>query len=268
VSGLSTLILGAAGAWALVVGLAFLGQRALLYFPDTSSPDPAPLVAAGLTPLPVRADALELTAWFAPPTGRRLSVVLFHGNGGHHGYRLSFAAPLLRDGFGIVLASYPGYGGNPGRPTEATLYAAGRATLDALAERGIAAEHVVLWGESLGSGVATLLATERPVAGLVLQAPFTSVADRAQEIYFFLPARLLALDRFDNLSRIAKVSAPLLIIHGENDRVIPVEHGRRVFAAANEPKRAVFVPGADHNDLYDFRLVEHIRDFLLSLEPR
>jgi fermentation-respiration switch protein FrsA (DUF1100 family) len=134
-----------------------------------------------------------------------------------------------------------------------------------LAARGIASERVILWGESLGSGVATLLATERKVAGVILQAPFTSAVDRAREIYPFVPVRLLALDRFDNLSRITTINAPLLIVHGEKDHVIPADHGRRLLAAALEPKRGVFVPHADHNDLYAFGLIGHIREFLVSL---
>lgn len=258
-----------AGVWALLTALLFTGQRSFLYFPDTRPPDRAPLVAAGLAPLPVIAGELELTAWFKPPNSANgLTVVLFQGNGGHLGHRLFVVAPLLREGYGVVLAAYPGYGGNPGQPTETTLYAAGSGTLASLAAQGIAADRVVLWGESLGGGIATRLAVERRVAGVILQAPFTSVADRAQELYPIMPARLLTLDRFEILSRIATIDAPLLIIHGEEDRVVPAEHGRRVLAAAREPKHGVFIPQADHNDLYAYGLVDHVRTFLAGLTAK
>jgi uncharacterized protein len=258
-----------AGVWTLLTAFLFTTQRSFLYFPDTQPPDRAPLIAAGLAPLPVRAGELELTAWFRSPTSATgLTVVLFQGNGGHLGHRLFVVAPLLRDGYGVVLAAYPGYGGNPGQPTEASLYAAGWGTLASLAAQGIAAERIVLWGESLGGGIATRLAVEQRVAGVILQAPFTSVADRAQELYAIVPARLLTLDRFDILSRIATIDAPLLIVHGKEDRVVPAEHGRRLFAAAREPKRGVFIPHADHNDLYAYGLVDHVRTFLAGLAAR
>jgi fermentation-respiration switch protein FrsA (DUF1100 family) len=255
-----------AGIWAVLTALLFAAQRSFLYFPDTRPPDAAPLVAAGLGPLPVRAGDLELTAWFRPPAAATsLTVVVFQGNGGHLGHRLLGVAPLLREGYGVVLAAYPGYGGNPGRPTESSLQAAGRGTLASLAARGVAADRVVLWGQSLGGGVATRLASEQRVAGVILEAPFTSVADRAQELYPILPARWLTLDRFDILSRIQAIGAPLMIVHGEGDRVVPVGHGRQIFAAAREPKRGVFIPHADHNDLYGYGLVDHVRTFLVDL---
>jgi uncharacterized protein len=256
-----------AGVWALLTGLLFAGQRSLLYFPDTRSPDPAPLIAAGFAPLSVRAGEVALAAWFKPPrSAGGLTVVLFQGNGGHLGNRLFAVEPLLREGYGVLLAPYPGYGGNPGRPTEASLYAAGEGILDALVARGIATERVVLWGESLGGGIATRLAAERRVAGVILQAPFTSVPDRAQELYPFVPARLLTLDRFDNLSRIAEIGVPLLIVHGTDDSIIPAEHGRKLLGAAREPKRGVFIPNANHNDLYAYGLVHHVRAFLADID--
>jgi uncharacterized protein len=268
-----TAILGAAavvaGIWAVLAALLFAGQRSFLYFPDTRAPDPAPLIAAGMAPLPVRAGELELTAWFRPPTASTsLTVVLFQGNGGHLGHRLSVVAPFLREGYGVVLAAYPGYGGNPGQPTETSLYAADWGTLGSIAARGVAADRIVLWGESLGGGIATQLAVEQRVAGVILQAPFTSVADRAQELYPIVPARRLTLDRFDILSRITAIGTPLLIIHGEEDRVVPVEHGRRILAAAREPKRGVFIPHADHNDLYAYGLADHVRTFLADLAAK
>lgn len=250
----------------MLLALLYFGQRGLLYFPDSRPPDAGGLAAAGLKPLSVTADGLQLTSWYAPPAGRTLSVVRFHGNAGHHGQRLSLMRPFLEAGYGVVLVAYPGYGGNPGSPSEASFHAVGRATLDALAAHGLPAERLVLFGESLGSGVATALAVERRVAGVILQAPFTSVADRAQEIYFFVPAKLLVRDRFDNLSRIARLGAPLLIVHGERDATVPAAHGRRLLAAAREPKRGIFVASAGHNDLESFGLAALVLDFLKGLE--
>jgi uncharacterized protein len=268
-----TAILGVAaaiaGIWALLTAVMFTGQRSFLYFPDTRAPDSASLMTAGLRPLSVRAGDLELTAWYRQPTAATgLTVVLFQGNAGHLGHRLFVVAPLLREGYGVVLAAYPGYGGNPGQPTETSLYEAGAGTLASLATQGVAAGRVVLWGESLGGGVATRLAADQRVAGVILQAPFTSIADRAQELYPIVPARRLTLDRFEILPRITAIGAPILVIHGEEDRIVPVDHGRQIFATAREPKRGVFIPHADHNDLYAYGLVDHVRTFLAELAGR
>ena len=259
------------GGWLLIVGLMFFGQRSLLYHPDSIPPDAARLRAAAFQPLPVRTeDGLELIAWHRPAADGRATVILFHGNAGNLGDRLFLGEPLAARGFGLVLAPYRGYGGAPGKPTEPGLVQDGRATLTALESREVARRNIVLWGESLGGGVATTLAAEaaaagRPLRAVVLQAPFTSVFERAAELYPFVPARWLVLDRFDNLGRIAALGAPLLIVHGEADSVVPAAHGRRLLEAAREPKSAVFIPGADHNNLDAFGLTERIAAFLEGL---
>ncbi len=254
--------------WVLIVGLMFLGQRSLLYHPDRSLPDAAELEAEGFRPLPVRTDdGHDLIAWHRPAAEGRPTLVLFHGNAGHHGHRLFLGAPMAARGYGVVLAPYRGYGGASGKPTEDGLVADGKATLAALGPR----ERLVLWGESLGGGVATRLAADaaaegRPVRALVLQAPFTSVHERAAELYPFVPARWLVLDRFDNLSRIAQIGTPLLVVHGEEDTVVPAAHGKRLLTAAKDPKQGVFIRGADHNDLHAFALTERIAAFLARLD--
>ena len=267
---ITTIAIALVSGWLIVVGALYLFQRSLIYLPDRSRPDVAWLTGTGFTEIVARTeDGLALTAWFHPPAEpSRLTVTLFHGNGGHHAYRLSTALPLARAGYGVLLASYRGYAGNPGAPSEEGFAADARAWMAALSARAIAADRVVLWGESLGGGVVTRFAVETRVAAVILSAPFTSLADRAQELYPFAPARLLVKDRFDNLSRIAEIAAPLFIVHGERDRVVPVEHGRRLFAAAREPKRAVFIRDADHNDLAGHGLIDHLFAFLRETEAR
>ena len=127
---------------------------------------------------------------------------------------------------------------------------------------------MVLYGESLGSGLAIDQASNKRFAAVVLEAPYTSIADVAQDHYWFLPARWLTRDRFDSLSKIKQINAPLLILHGNKDQVIDPEHGRRMFAAASEPKTAVFVPGAGHNDLYESDVGATVIDFLQRLSTR
>ncbi len=260
-------------AWVVIVLLVFWLQRWLLYFPDPSRPDAAYLRAAGLMEVTAPTeDGLELRFWVklaaTDAGGRRApTVMLFHGNAGHHGHRLPVLLPLVRAGYGAVLASYRGYGGNPGRPSEKGLYADGEAQLRALAAQGIASAEIVLWGESLGTGVVTWLATRHQMRGVILQAPYVSIADLAQEIYWYLPARWLVSDRFDNLARAPHLRAPLLVVQGEADEVVPLAHGQRVLAAAAAPKRGLFLPGRRHNDGLGDEAYAAIADFISSL-PR
>jgi len=257
--------LGVALAAYLGIGaLMFTFQRRLLYFPDRSRPEPAlydaPDMAAVVYPTQ---DGLALAAWYLPPADARAPVIVhFHGNAGHIGDRAPLLRPYLDAGFGVLLAEYRGYGGNPGRPTEAGLYADARAALDFVTGEGIGAERIVLYGESLGTGVAVWLASETPVAALVLEAPFTSAVDVGASAYPFVPVRLLMLDRFQSLRHIGGIAAPVLVLHGELDATVPIAHGRRLLAAASEPKEGRFYAGAGHSDLHDFSIAEEVIAFL------
>ncbi|MFQ5984928.1 MAG: alpha/beta hydrolase [Alphaproteobacteria bacterium] len=258
----------AVASYGLIVGSLYLAQRRLLYFPDRSQPD---LARSGVPEMEeVRLatdDGLELLAWYRPAEQGRPTLVFFHGNAGHIGDRGGKVRPYLDAGLGVLLVSWRGYGGNPGRPTEEGLYADGRAALGFLDAAGVPAWRVVLYGESLGGGVAVRMAAEREVGALVLEAPFTSVADVAARHYWYLPARRLLRDRFDAAARIARVRAPILVLHGERDAVVPVALGRALFAKAPEPKEARFYPEAGHNDLHHSGVAKAVLDFLTRHLP-
>ena len=156
----------------------------------------------------------------------------------------------------MLLVGYRGYGGNPGKPSEQGLYADGRAQFEFLEGQGVRPESWVAYGESLGAGVAIQLAMERarksPIGAVVLEAPFTSLGDVAAAHYPFVPARIMVKDRFESIAKIAKVKAPVFIVNGDQDSVIPREQGKRLFQAALEPKEGHWIPGAGHNNLYDY----------------
>lgn len=252
-SGIPLTLAIALGLYLLLALVMFGCQRSFLYFPDTSRPDPAAAGVEGLEAVRLESSpGVEVEHWYRPPAAADGPVlVVFHGNAGHIGHRVPKYRPFLNAGVGLFLAEYRGYGGNPGRPDEAGLTDDARAVMTYLTGRGIAGERLIVFGESLGGGPAVKMATEFPVAGLVLESPFTSVADVAQAHYWYLPARWLVLDTWDNAKRIGELRAPLLILHGERDRVVPVRFGRRLFELAPEPKRALFVPDAGHNDLFN-----------------
>lgn len=231
---------------ALALGM-FLIQRHLLYHTAGSLPPPPPPFRAVSVPT---ADGLTLTAWYVPPPQPGGKVVLsFHGNSGTIAQRLDRARRILDSGMGVMLQEYRGFAGMPGQPTEDGLYEDGRAALRWLIAQGIDSAQVVLYGESLGTGVAVQLASETKPAGLMLDAAYTSIPDVAARQYFFLPVHWLALDRFESLAKIGRVTAPVLLMHGQFDLLIPPRHARRLLSAANEPKTLVMVP-AGHPDVF------------------
>jgi uncharacterized protein len=256
-------------AYALFTAAIYFAQRRMMYFPATFLPTPqeAGLKTAETVDLQT-SDGLKLVAWYVPATRASTlkTIIYFHGNAGNIAGRIFRIRQYLDAGFGVLLVEYRGYGGNPGNPTEQGLYKDGRAAMDWLADKGIPAEQTVLFGESLGSGVAVQLATEYRTGALVLEAPYTSTVDVAAGAYWFLPVRLMMKDRFDSLDKITRINTPLLVMHGEHDRTIPVAHGRRLLSAARDPRRGVFVDRAGHNDLPNHGSDEEVLKFLADVE--
>jgi fermentation-respiration switch protein FrsA (DUF1100 family) len=245
-----------------VVAVLYAVQRALMYFPDTERTSPA---AAGLPAaqeiLLDTADRERLIAWHVPPRGDRPVVLYLHGNGGALSHRAERFRALTADGTGLVAVDYRGYGGSSGRPTEAGLL------IDAETAYGFAVAHypaarIAVWGESLGTGVAVALASERSIGRLVLEAPFTSAVDLAARRYPFVPVRWFMKDQFRSDLRIAAVAAPLLVLHGARDTIVPIEYGERLFGRAREPKRFVRFPQGEHEDLDRFGALATVETFL------
>jgi uncharacterized protein len=252
-------------AYVVVLVILLALQRQLLFPTDKAPPS---LERAGLAGLMesvsvTTADGLTLLAWYHRPPGNQTPlIVLFHGNGGTIEIRAAKAKTYISAGLGVLLLEYRGYGGNPGNPSEAGLYADGRAALAFVAAQGIAPDRVVLLGESLGTGVAVEMAVEQRVAALVLEAPYSSIADVAQSHFPWFPVWWLIRDRFDSVAKIARVGVPLFVVHGERDRTIPVRFARTLFAAAAQPKEAMWLSDAGHDVLALSGVDEAALDFL------
>ncbi len=228
-------------------------QRRLIYFPSPGPVPPATAVLPGGEDVVLDTDdGLRLGAWFFPAMGARPAVLVCNGNGGDRMLRAPLAAALCRARLSVLLFDYRGYGGNPGRPTEDGLAVDARAARAFLAARPDV-DRIVYFGESLGAAVVVRLALEVSPAALVLRSPFTSLTDVGRLHYPFLPVGALLTERYPSISRIARVAAPLLVIAGDRDTLVPATLSRRLYDAAHEPKRFLVVPGADHNsvDLLD-----------------
>lgn len=199
------------------------------------------------------ADGTELTVWLKPPAPGRPVVLFFMGNGGILAGHAPLMARLAARGFGIAALNYRGAGGAPGKPSQAALTADAVALYDGLDEligAPVPPRRRVIWGVSLGAALAVQLAARRDGAAMVLESPFNRLCEAAELHYPIFPVcLLLPYERWDSAAAIAGLRLPVLVLHGEADQIIPVTQGRRLFAAATEPKRLITYPGYGHNDL-------------------
>jgi|SRR6185437_6011158 len=259
---LKWLLVIAAAGYVVLLAAMYVFQRTLMYFPDTRRASPA---AAGLPQAEevtlISADGEKLVAWYAAPRGDSPVILYFQGNAGGLDLRADRFRSLVEAGNGLLALCYRGYGGSTGKPSEAGLILDAKAVYDFAAAR-FPAKRIVPFGESLGTGVAVALAAERSVGGLILDAPYTSIAEVGASVYWYAPARLLIEDSFRSDERIARVTAPLLVLHGEQDRIVPIKYGERLFSLAHEPKRFMRYPNGGHVNLDEFGAKDAVRQFL------
>lgn len=237
---------GLACALAYVLALVALtaGQRRLQYAPHAPPPTSVP---DGMAEITIQSgDRVRLMAWVGQERRERAALLL-HGNGGTRENMGDVVRGFLRWGYRPLVLDYRGYGGSEGSPTEKGLYADAQAAWDWLEEQG--ASTIVVWGFSLGSGVAVHTARHNPAAALILDAPFDSAVHLGQLRYPWLPVSLVLWDRYESDQKIDRIDCPLLIIHGERDITIPIALGRALFDRAREPKTFVSLADAGHNDL-------------------
>jgi fermentation-respiration switch protein FrsA (DUF1100 family) len=260
--------------WLVVLAsLIYLGGLAVLYFaqralifpiPSTvrTAPEAAGLPEAEEHVLPT-SDGEKVIVWHVPAKPGHAVVIYFHGNGDTLAGLVGRFRAITFDGTGIVALSYRGYAGSSGQPTEQGLLKDAAAAY-AFAAARYSPERMVVWGFSLGSGVAVALAATQPVGRLILEAPYTSIADVAGAAFPFVPVRWLVRDQFRSDLRIARVSAPLLIMHGARDTTIPLRFGERLFGLAHEPKQLARFAEGGHNDLADYGAIETARHFIAA----
>jgi fermentation-respiration switch protein FrsA (DUF1100 family) len=256
-----------AGTYAAICVVMMFFENALVYHPAPASAywlaPPSPDVRDVVL---TSADGAQIHGWWLPCPGATGALLYLHGNAGNLSARGDSIVRLretLR--LPVLIIDYPGFGKSSGTPSEAGCYAAADAAYDWLTrEQKIAPAEIVLFGKSLGGGVATHLASRKEHRALVLAKTYTSLPDVGAYIYPFLPARLLMRNRFDSLSRIADCRRPIFVAHGTADELIPFALGKRLYEAANEPKQFLDMPGIGHNDPFPDEFYDALRDFLDS----
>jgi fermentation-respiration switch protein FrsA (DUF1100 family) len=266
-SGVTKVLFYIALAYLAIVAVAYFAQRKFTYFPNAARVAPA---AAGLqgfreVELPTP-DGARLVAWYAPAPSGAPTILYFHGNGGGLANRAGRFGRYQNAGFGIFAMSYRGYSGSTGSPTEVHNIADARIAYDYLIKQGLKPSDIFLYGESLGSGVAVQTAAAVPVAGVILDAPYTSVVEVGAKAYPILPLSWLMVDRYQSDKYIAAINAPLLVLHGTRDQVIPIEMGQRMYALARDPKRIVVFPEGRHVDLDNYGAVDVVKEWIDTLK--
>jgi fermentation-respiration switch protein FrsA (DUF1100 family) len=260
---LKTAFLIAGGVYLSIAVVMFLAQRSLMYLPEAIRTDPK---AEGLVDVTERrvatGDGHEVIAWYGKAKPGQLTILYFHGNAGALATRSERMAKYMSRGRGFYIMSYRGFSGSTGKPSEAANVADAKRAYNDLTSMGVAPRDIIIYGESLGSGVAVQVAAEKPCGGIVLDAPYTSIVEVAASQYPWLPVRPMLLDRYESEKHIANVRCPVLVIHGELDDIIPVAMGRRLFDTANEPKKIVTFPRAGHADHWMYGSYDAINSWI------
>jgi len=209
-------------------------------------------------------DGVKILSWFKAPQKSQKIILYFHGNAGNLGDRARKFEVFANSGFGVMAISYRGYFGSGGTPSEAGLLNDARAAFKYLLDLGYLPKDIILYGESLGSGVAVQMAAKFDVAALVLEAPYSSIIDVAKQSYWFAPVSLILKDKFESIKFAPKVTAPTLIIHGNADKIVSISEGKKLYQEIKVRKKFIEVDGAAHLQFPNEFLLEQLQQFLLE----
>ena len=211
-------------------------------------------------------DNIDLLGWYHEKDLKKNKTILFfHGNAGSLENRIHKLNHFREMNINFLIIAWRGFSGNKGKPSEKGLYEDGKSAINWLLGKGVEEKDIIIYGESLGTGVATHLSQNRNFGGLILETPFTSMIDAAKTFYPYIPVGLLLKDKFDNISKIKNVSIPILIMHGEVDHIVPFFMGKKMYEIANEPKYSYFTKHDDHMMEYDENLIKALKSFLKSI---
>jgi uncharacterized protein len=255
--------IAALGIYLAVAISLYLFQRRLIYPADPTRNSPVEAGLDTVREVTLNApDGAAIVAWYAPAQPNQPTLLYFHGNGSTLLGSAERIRRFLADGLGVFMPAYRGYSGSTGSPSETALIADAKLAHDHLLGIGLRPESIIIYGESLGTGVAVQLAADRQAGAVVLDAPYTSLTDIARRRYPFIPVTPFLRDTFASVDHVSRIDAPLLVMHGTRDSVIPLESGKALFEAAGEPKEMVALQGAGHSDIYAFGAMQIVRRFI------
>ncbi len=244
----------------------FIFQRNLLYHPSENNYSGDELIVS-VEKIKIKTqDNIELLAWYHKKDLKRYKTILFlHGNAGSLENRIHKINNFKDMNINFILLSWRGFSGNKGKPTEVGLYEDARSALRWISSKGVQENNIIIYGESLGTGIATEIAQSKNFAGVILESPFTSMIAAGKDKYPYLPVKLLLKDKYESDKKIKNISSPILIMHGRADNIVPFHMGEKMFELANEPKYSYFSDYDDHMMEYNEKLLKILSKFINSL---
>ena len=250
----------------LVLVFLYFYQRNLLYHPNENNYS-GDKISVDIKKVKIQtSDNIELLGWYHKKNLKDYkTLVYFHGNAGSLENRIHKLNHFQDMNINFLIIAWRGFNGNKGKPSERGLYVDGKSAIDWLIKKGVDEKNLILYGESLGTGVATHLAQNKNYAGVILETPFTSMVDAAKNFYPYIPINLLLKDKFENYKKVKNINAPILVMHGEVDQVVPFSMGKKIYEIANNPKYSYFTKYDDHMMEYDENLVLTLKSFFNSL---
>ena len=241
-------------------------QRSLLYHPNENNYSGDNLTVKVEKVKVQTSDNLKLNGWFHKKNlSDYKTIIYFHGNAGTLDNRIHKLNHFKDIDVNFLIIAWRGFSGNEGKPTEDGLYIDGKSAVNWVLGQGIKEENIVLYGESLGTGITLEIAQNKNFAGVILETPFTSMVDAAKNFYPYIPVNLLLKDRYENEKKVRSINIPIMIMHGEKDTIVPFSMGKKIFEIANEPKYSYFTKYDNHMMEYDENLVLALKSFLRSL---
>jgi len=244
----------------------FFYQRNLLYLPDENNYSGDNLEVKIEKVSIQTADNINLLGWFHKKDLKKYkTIVYFHGNAGKLENRIHKLNHFKDMNVNFLIIAWRGFSGNKGKPSEEGLYTDGRSAINWLKEKGLKEEDIIIYGESLGTGIATEITQNKKFAGLILETPFTSMIEAAKNFYPYIPVGLILKDKYENNEKIKNINVPVLVMHGEADQIVPFWMGKKIFNLAKEPKYSYFTKYDDHMMEYNDKLVLALNSFVDSL---
>jgi len=250
----------------LAIAFLYFYQRNLLYHPNENNYS-GDKISVDIKKIKIEtSDNFQLLGWYHEKNLKDYkTLIYFHGNAGSLENRIHKLNHFQDMNINFLIIAWRGFSGNNGKPSEKGLYIDGKSAIDWLIKKGVDEKNLILYGESLGTGVATHLAQYKNYAGVILETPFTSMVDAAKKFYPYIPVNLLLKDKFENYKKIKNINSPILVMHGEIDQIVPFLMGKKIYDLANEPKYSYFTKYDDHMMEYDENLVLALKSFLKSL---
>ena len=260
------IIVGILAIYMLVLILLFIFQRNLMYHPDENNYFGDKL-KVNIEKVKIKtSDNINLLAWFHKKDLKKFkTIVYFHGNAGKLENRIHKLNHFKDMKVNFLIIAWRGFSGNEGKPSEEGLYEDGNSSIRWLKNLGLTEKDIIIYGESLGTGIATEISQNKNFAGLILETPFTSMIDAAKNFYPYIPVDLILKDKYKNNVKIKNINVPLLVMHGEEDQIVPFWMGKKIYEIANKPKYSYFTKYDDHMMEFDKNLVLTLKTFIKSL---